>query len=951
MTFINPNLISCNSIATDSLTNDTPPVVVNNLPSDQITTSPPLVILPPTTPFLDSEDNIKAAIQTAAYLKFSKWDLTSYQQMTLSFLIYSKFIEILPNEKELSPKQKEVLFHFWDSLTQDKASFNPDDLAKHAAAMVKEMRQSKHYLFFCCIEKLCQTKKEMFELTVEEILSQKHGSTTEKKLDSSIPSLNIHQKAFFLIETAFCDLMKTIGEENRSAIEVKCGVLQTMGSNGQSIMQQLIFLYNHYSENMEIIWKQVISTKSDKPLIQSLKKQLTHFQTFMIEKIDLLKNNLETTKMSVDQVKNTDDKPILKEILTSLSNQTFDQLLESKRKQLEVDMEKPNLSEEERKQFKQARKGLIFLERKLGKNQQMEFVTNAVQALETQGQTILQSVGGTSNQLSLFQRILKGYTRLSILHLNFVIDSLPERGVNDLSFSAWEFVDLIKPTRKQKPQTKILVEEVLEEEEPIQTEPTQTSLNPFKNLCLSLEKKKLQSITPSSLKVIHEFNLQLKHSFENVFQDWDKVDQQECESHLFLIGYNLDLFIQAMSKDDLESLLQTSSMLFFDMHILFEKLLQQEHIGKYGEMYLESHHLIELLNTLDMGKGLNDSLSDLFKEIDAATLWMRYLREYEHYHPKESTRPKMLNSILFCLDMTQSLQQKPLKIDQKHIDMLKDLTEYLFTTTQKAYDCLFTYSKRFNNKPLPKDMVKGWKSFLSNAKQTIQSHVEGKFGKSIQEKSPKSIKKECGNLLKILESIQNAKSECQLVQAMDFGNPFLPLTEAEAWISRLLSSVKMIEKYPEPLHTSVILRNILGTQFVIEKLLQVRCLCNYVSTPRTHNFTICQDLLLANAQIINPSLQEKIWDKIKTSNKEALAFNIGIGFNYPFAYNKKVEWLEKLKSLLISPKCIETDILNRDEEHIDYLNSAMKQAVDIIKTQVELALIDLRKAQESMKSL
>lgn len=430
-------------------------------------------------------------------------------------------------------------------------------------------------------------------------------------------------------------------------------------------------------------------------------------------------------------------------------------------------------------------------------------------------------------------------------------------------------------------------------------------------------------------------------SQEDTSTNWGKLVDLECQSHLYLLGNDLDTFMQAMAKNDFESVSLSVFALFYNMHTLFEQLMQKAYVAEHGEVFLDSHRLTDLLKKTSSWKKLGISIETLVEKIDAASLWTRYTMYFEQQYSKKSKKSLVFEKILFSLNMMKSLQKEPLKLNEEVISNLKDLTKEIFQTTTTAYECLFQCIKELGEESVPDEILKQWELFLKKGNGAIQKHLDSQKGVMVKTIIPNSNKKQCNILIKTLERIQKDLPSGSYLQMMDYGNPIIYIEEAQQHIERFLATIKMLNMYKEPISTASHFGKLLGAmQWIIEKLLDAQCILDDIPSPLTHNFEMLQQLLMNNSLIVNSSLlNEEIQEKNKKKNERANVFHSSIGVNYPHLYEKKKtqKWLKEYEDLLtIFPQAIKAS--GRREIDEDNISKFVEAAIVVIQEQVDNTL-------------
>jgi hypothetical protein len=963
-------------------------------------------------------NNCNEAELITTQLDCSGWDLNPYKYTTttLKELIYIKFIDSLSeyfekNNNNLTQDQKKIVADFLNSCF----------LLNKLPSFSKEFKSADNYLSFLWIEKLCKTSPLMLTLTIDQIF-QKTYSTIDP-LQTTALTPNTMQNAFIITELFFCDLIGKLEILNKNQTDYLNEFVEQSkknipgkkhaGKHGyvinttpkkeleenpqlaevkrfQKILKNLTLLHKTQSEKILEGLKGWISLVNEphKSFYQaiSLKKDLLFYESYIIDKIDILKGLINIYQNEIKvllPIEEDDSTPLfltkdIKEILkTDSDNSQF----------MEEILFLNNLNDQ-LKSLTESANNLINSVKNSGKRTVQNMIkdktsNNNLILVQNKAKNISKLFTEILTRLDQYKNIITGYTKIATDYFESILLNLPKnQKIGDLADTR-NWIDMseewLQPSKKIESKNNS-PEKKIKKNSKIKTnliETTPSIAKKFQENIQIIEKKKnkispQKEIRQSLLKITSLLNkesiteldlkdLNLIHKLHNLLEpfinpsisnsnnsnDKELLILKECQSHLFLWGCDLNLLIQALSKNDFESLASIVPMLFLNIHTLFEQLMQQKHVVQHGKIYTDSHRLTDLAKKINTEKEWDSLTLEFIKKIDAASLWTRYIKYYENQYSEESERSTLLNSIIYCVNFAENIQKESLELDKKKIKELNEKVVNLFEIVQMAYKCFFLSFDESKENVIGDKTVTAWYTFLDKAQLSIIKHLNKQEGSTITKKELSSLSTHEKSLSIVLESIDKKIADFSSTKLLEFNNPRLQIEEAKQQIIRLLTNIRMVSNYPSPIFTATFFRNYLGVQWIVEQLLNARCIFNKIPLQLTHNFRVLQNLLISNESItLANSISNEVKITVEKENTNSHYFNCNIGFNYPHMYtNGDLTSLKELKNLLTIAKQYfdmdEEELSNRPKLDEELLRTIEKKAIKVIVEQVNRTFYEL----------
>jgi hypothetical protein len=934
-------------------------------------------------------NNCKEADNLTNILTCSEWDLKSDKFTPLRELIYLKIIDniyeghyIKGSKLNLTQEQTNLLEIFLTSFfSLKKLSF-----------IAKPFKTSDNYLAFLWIEKLCSASDIMLTLTIDQIfkksyVNQKHPLVFTDKthlkafsiirtffynhLDSTLTAINTDQKFYVIGKNSTNNPSVKPTKTNMLKLAPKFNEIEVFKRH----IQQWEYLHVDQIKMVFEEWNHLLRI-NDQPFqyqlkAAMLKNNIIFIQNLILNKIDILEQFINNYKNEVEILL-----PIKNEDVNPLIEKTVDDLFEAFQKKTsssEGISQFENSFNEIIKSFTKSNNKINSKKNNIQKNIKKNLSDEQFIRTQEKVKKRFELLSKTLIHLDNYKKMVFGYAEITTKYLKSVI--LENQNIGDLADTQnWIDINIneewLKPSQKKeldntpsknKKKYKViknkgssvdeLQKELTVDELQQNIQPILSTENTIRELLLkrslSLSKTDLSELDSNSLHVIHEMHYLIESLIQPLFNSKDSSDLEnlifkECQSHLFFLGCDLNLCIQALSKNDLESLSSIVPMLFLNIHTLFEQLMQREHLIEYGKIYTDSHRLTHLVKEIPMGKDLDSSVKELIKNIDVASLSTRYIKYYENRYSKESRESsKVLDLLVYFLNTAEQIQKGSLELDTTTVKELNEKVADLFEIIQTAYKSLFLYVEKNKGGTIGEKTIKAWEGLLEQAELAITKHINKHVGSTFEGKENSSLTLHEKSILKVLESIEQKIMNSPNEESSEFNNPIMHIEEAKQQIIRLLASIRMRHKYCSPIFTATVFRNYLGMQWIVEKLLQATCLFNKIPFQLTHHFPTLQKSLIDYKSITsNDCVSKKDETTLKTENERANYFNFNIGFNYPHLYTKELKWLEKWRDLIVlSQQYInEESELTRDEFDEDLLNKIEEDAIKVIIEQVKRVL-------------
>jgi uncharacterized membrane-anchored protein YjiN (DUF445 family) len=303
-------------------------------------------------------------------------------------------------------------------------------------------------------------------------------------------------------------------------------------------------------------------------------------------------------------------------------------------------------------------------------------------------------------------------------------------------------------------------------------------------------------------------NVMLRHPDPKI-----KIYYKELRDHVFSLKWNFEFLIQACEKGDFQAIAIALPEMVLHAHLQIEQFLKFKALVKFNKAPIH-HSLLNLAKTLDFYSSLDQPLRRFLTDLDRGMENARYpISAEDHFKSLSysSELPRHLKAILAGKRIVSQLMSEERRIDDAAKIDLKFILEYaceVYISSQKLLEILLKASgelKDFepsaNSEPLVLRM------------QQVIEGLKGLNGFNEIKTNPQSL------------HLQRAEDRLKEFVSADskqehlFGDPQIPLKEAQFELLRLRAAFSLKESYSAPQFTALHLKNTLGFQRLFEQIL------------------------------------------------------------------------------------------------------------------------------------